>query len=376
MTGRSLSRYVKSGLVAMIVSAVAQAVLMDVCVALSAERAAKGLTSIPTLLTFVGIGLASLDPRNSRRGLQLLVPASAFFLTGLVAYRVGLPYAATGILGATVVALATKAFPDRGGHDTLPSGITNYPRPKLIGDRSEAESLSKMVASMPYSCSLSRPGRSLIRQLRRESEDGKIAVVLRRSEKNGSLATIGSYDPISLGEAESERPTSWESCLACFGFDVQSLSPYTLPATLAVAGAPQVDIPPGLAHGLWAIVCSDPEGRSTKTIAESLWHRGWRVDSPGLGLARKISQLARRRHSPRALIRSQPEESSSHDMVLCICPTPAQPLEGLSGAVILPFREDLRRFLPSNASQLDPSPRPLMILGNGHVLEWREGRWA
>lgn len=376
MARRSLSRWVEAGLIGLFVSAIVQTALIEICVSLSAKEAAMGLASIPTLSSFVGAVLMSLEPRSSRRALQLLLPALAFFLTGLVAYRSGLPYGAPGIFGAALVLFVMGAPRGHKNKTTLPSGITNYPRPKLIEDAGETERLSSTVASMPHACSLKRLGRSLIRQLREQAEEGKIALVLSRSDADQPLATVGSYDPISLEQVESERSVSWESCLICFGLDAQSLSPYTSPAALALNGLPQVCVPPALAHGLWAVVCQDPGDKSARSMADSLWGYGWFVDSPQLGLSRRIAQLACRRHSPKVLISSQADESLSHDLVLWLCSASARLADNVSGAILLPFTEQARRFLPSSLSQMDPSPRPLMILGNKHVLEWRDGRWV
>ena len=375
MAKRSSSRWIKAGLIGLLVGATVQTVLIDICVLLSAEEVAKGLTSIPTLSSFAGVVLMSLDPRNSRRALQLLIPALAFFLTGLVAYRSGLPYGAPGIAGAAVTLFAMGAPWGHRNNTGLPFGIANYPRPKLIEDAGEAKRLSSTVASMPHACSLNRLGRSLIRQLRERAEEGKIALVLSRSEADRPLATVGSFDPISLGEVESERSVSWESCLMGFGLDVHSLSPYTIPAVLALAGVPQVCLPPNLAHGLWAAVCQDPGQKSARSMADSLWRSGWFVDSPEFDLIRSAAQHVRRRHSPRVLISSQPDESLSHDLVIWLCSSSVRLTDNVSGAILLPFTEQARELLPNNIGKMDHSPRPVMILGNEHVLEWRDGRW-
>jgi len=376
MAKRSLSRWIKAGLIGLLVGAVVQAALIEICVSLSAEEAARGLTSIPTLSSFVGAVLMSLDSRNSRRALQLLFPALAFFLTGLVAYRSGLPYGASGIVGAAITLFAMGTARGRRNETGLPSGITNYTRPKLIEDVREAERLSSIVASMPHACSLNRLGRSLIHQLREKAEEGKIALVLSKSEADRPLATVGSYDPISLGEVEPERSVSWESCLIGFGLDAHSLSPYTIPAALALAGVPQVCVPPALAHGLWAVVCQDPGEKSARSMADSLWRSGWFVDSPELGLTRRAAQLVCRRHSPKVLISSRPDEPLSHDLVVWLCSSSTHLADNVSGAILLPFTGHAQGFLPSNLSQMDQSPRPLMILGNERVLEWRDGRWT
>ena len=376
MAKHSLSRWIKACLIGLLVSAIVQTALIEICASLSAEEAARGLASIPTLSSFVGAVLISLDLRSSRRALQLLLPALAFFLTGLVAYRSGLSYGAPGILGSAFALFVMGNLRANRKEAGLPSGVTNYPRPKLIDDAGEAERLSSTVASMPHACSLNRLGRSLIHQLRQQAEEGKIALVLSRSEGDRPVATVGSYDPISLGEIEQERSVSWESCLMCFGLDAHSLLPYTSPAALAVKGVPQVCIPPSLAHGLWAVVCQDPAGGSARSMADSLWRSGWFVDSPELNLGRKAAQLVRRRHSPRVLISSRADEPTSHDLVLWICSSAAHLADNVSGAILLPFTGSAEGILPSNLSQMDQSTRPLMILGNEHVLEWRDGRWV
>jgi len=376
MAKHSLSRWIKACLIGLLVSAVVQTALIEICASLSAEEAARGLASIPTLSSFVGAVLISLDLRSSRRALQLLLPALAFFLTGLVAYRSGLSYGAPGIVGAALALFAMGTLQVHKNETGLPSGMTNYPRPRLIEDAGEAERLSSTVASMPHACSLNRLGRSLIRQLREQAEEGKIALVLSRSEADRPLATVGSYNPISLGEVESERSVSWESCLICFGLDAHSLSPYTSPAALALKGVPQVCVPPDLAHGLWAVVCQDPGDKSARSIADSLWRSGWFVDSPELSLSRRVAQLVCRRHSPRVQISSRADEPMSHDLVLWLCSNADHLADNVSGAILLPFTGHAQGFLPSNLSQTDQSSRPLMILGNEHVLEWRDGGWV
>jgi hypothetical protein len=376
MATRSLVGWIKTIIIGLIVAAEVQSALIEICIILSAASAAKGLASIPTLAAFLSIVLWSLGPKWTRYINVMLASTAAFFAVGLASSCLGLPYGAPGIATATLIIWVASSKQAPSVQDHLPVGITNYPRQRVLQSEDEVKRIVSHLYAMKYSSTLTEVGRSLLSELRSQSESGNIAVVLHRSEENRPTATVGSQQPLRLQRTGTDRALTWESSLISFGLDIQSLSPYTLPAKLALPDGPEVDIPANLAHGKWAVVCSEPSQTAARSVASSLYRSGWRVDSTNLGYVEKIRQTLDRRGAPNASVAIGPLHESNHDLVIQICSMPsALEDKDLAGAVLAPFLANREQFLPENMAFVASSPRPLMLIGKGLVMEWGEEGW-
>jgi len=376
MATHSLIGWIKTIILGLIAAAAVQSALIEICEILSATSAAKGLASVPTLAAFVSIVLWSLGPKWAKHVNAALGSAAAFFAVGLISSRVGLPYGAPGIIGAALVIWATSGRKRPSPRDSLPAGVTNNPRPRVIEHEGEVKQTILRISEMPYSSTLTEVGRSLLRELRSQSEKGNLALVLYRCGQGRPTATVGSYQPLKLERIETDRSVPWESCLTSFGLDIQSLAPYGLPARVALPDGPEVDIPANLAHGRWIVACSDPSSVAAKAIAGSLYRSGWRVESPYLGCTERIRQLFGRRRSPRATVTTEQSDTSGHDLAVQLCSS-ASALEGgdAVGVILPPFLANREQFLPKNLAFSTSSPRPLMVVGRGSVMEWGEDGW-
>lgn len=376
MVTHSLMGWTKTIILGLIVAAVVQSALIEICAIFSAASVAKGLASVPTLVVFASFILRALGPKWAMRINVMLASTAAFFVVGLASSRVGLPYGAPGVVAATLVIWVASRKRTPNARDHLPVGITNYPKQRVIQGEPEVRRTVSRISAMRYSSTLTGVGRSILRELRSQSEKGDIAVVLYRSDEDRPTATVGSQRPLRLERTDTDRALSWESSLISFGLDIQSLSPYSLPARLALPDGPEVDIPANLAHGKWVVVCTEPSQAVARSVSSSLYRAGWRVDSPYLGCAEKIRQTLNRRGAPNAFVGVGTFHDSNHDLVVQLCSKPSALEEkGLVGAVLTPFLANREQFLPENLAFVAHSPRPLMMVGKGLLMEWGEEGW-
>jgi len=376
MTVHTLTGWIKTITLGLIVAALVQSMLFQVCTVFSAAPAAEGLASLPTLAVFAAFILRALGPKWTKQVNVVLASAAAFFVVGLVSSCVGLPYGAPGIVGATLVIWATQRTQTSSIRNHLPVGISNYPRQRIIQGEPELRRTVSRISAMRYSSTLTGVGKSILRELRSQSEKGDIAIAIYRSDEDRPKATVGSQQPLRLDRTDTDRALSWESGLISFGLDIQSLSPYTLPARLVLCEGPEVDIPANLAHGKWAVVCNEPSQAVARSIASSMYRSGWYVDSSYLGVVDKLRQALDRRGSPSASVGIEPLNDSTHDLALRLCSSSSALGEkSLTGAVLTPFLANRELFLPDSLAFAARSPRPLIVTGKGLVMEWSEDGW-
>jgi len=372
-----MNRWIRSALLAFLVAATAQYALIEVCLAASAQPVAKALTSVPTIASFVSALMWFAGSKWKSHGVRMLASSIVFFAVGLASYRAELPYGLAGVSSGIMAYLASDMWKLMKNESTLPVALTNYPREEIIRDEREAESRISQLTAMPHSYTFTKVGGSLLRQLREQAEQGKLAVVLHRSKSGLPCARVGSYEPVEPLRAEEIRGMGWDACLACFGLDVRSLSPYTMPTSIALPGGPEVTIPAGLAHGKWAIICPEPSSSEAKAVAEALRRSGWKVESPHLGPLPKVSQLLDRRRSPAASVGIGTFRLGRFDMTVKLCrPSSLMDELDLTGILLPPSSTSVEHLIPENFKVVFPNPVPLMMVGKGRVLEWSGDTWT
>ena len=377
MLSRSWGRWIKSFGLSLLWAALFQYALIQVCVVFSAQSIAKGLSSLPTLVSFLAALLWLSGSRWAKQSLWLNASGLIFFVAGLIANALGMPYATPGILAVVLSTIVIGKVRDVGEKRSTPLGITNHPHPSVVLDQAQVRSIAAALSSMPYSLVLARLGGQVLQQLRTECEAGEFGILLHRTDDGTASAVIGSYEPIGIRMSTDSRRVHWDSAIASFGLDVSELSPYTRPADIRLPSGTEVTLPAGLAHGTWILVCEKPSRELAEALAEGLSRSGWRVTSPESSLLQRIGQLLKIRAMCTAFVSAKGTPSSPHRLELRIRAwSPSLVEDGATGLIFPPRASGIEQFLPRNLTIPLPNESPVMIYGTGQVKEWLEGRWT